>query len=175
MSQDEAEAGAATTIVVVPRPEAGLRVGPAGVSSMAGDTDVRPFAAAIAPDAVTCRPAFGRSQDRLHALARTVVPDIDLEIPGLSLFYEVTTSDPTHVEELLESLRDSDVVDGAYVRPPPLPATVVVNDQGPLLVEPPPGGGGDAMYVTPAQPSPMTSVASRTNACAAQSESPGVV
>jgi len=136
MSQTPVAAGAAD-IVVITQPEAGVRVGRSGVTSVVRDVDVRPLAAALSADSVTVQPAFGRSEDRLQAMAGTVVPEVDLEIPDLSVFYEVRTSDPAHVEELLQSLRDSELVDAAYVRPQPYPATVLINDQGPLLVAPP--------------------------------------
>lgn len=125
-------------LIVVAKPDIGLRAGAAGIASRAG-ADVSSLADILASEGAHLRPLFGVSEERLRAQAADAAPDA----PDLSVYYTVDAPD-ARLDELAEQLLADDAVEAAYVKPAAeLPVALEVehpqeiNDQLPLSEEPP--------------------------------------
>lgn len=125
-------------LIVVAKPDIGLRAGAAGIASRAG-ADVSSLADILSSEGAHLRPLFGVSEERLRAQAADAAPDA----PDLSVYYTVDAPD-ARLDELAEQLLADDAVEAAYVKPAAeLPVALEVehpqeiNDQLPLSEEPP--------------------------------------
>ena len=121
-------------LIVVAKREVGLRATRESVASLTG-ADVSSLADLLASEGVTLRPLFGVSEERLQAEAASLAAETGAEVPDLSVYYRVDAPDE-RLDELAERLRQSEVVETAYVKPPAeLPQ--LLNDMVPLPAEPP--------------------------------------
>ncbi len=135
-------------LVVVAKPDAGLRVSPTDVASVTG-ASVSSLETLLVSEGVTLTPLFGESEDRLKDEAAAMAPTAEGEdAPDLSVFYRVDAPDE-RLEDLCERFLKLDVVEAAYIKPPAEPATAVapperetetevVNDMVALEEEAPP-------------------------------------
>jgi len=129
-------------LIVMARPEAGLRVTREGVASAEG-VDATPLEDLLASEGVTLEPLFGESEERLKHEAASLAPATDVEVPDLSIYYRVQAPDE-RLDELAERLREQEVVEAAYVKPAgELPEVVeeqteILNDMLPLAEDAPP-------------------------------------
>jgi len=130
-------------LVIIAKPEVELRVGRDGLRSASG-ADVASFDSFLASEAVTLRPLFGVSEERLKAQVATFSTPDTPEVPDLSLFYKVDAPD-SHLDELAERFRQQDTVEAAFVKPPAElaqlvevePETITLNTMLPRDEEPP--------------------------------------
>lgn len=121
-------------LIVVTKREAGLRVAREGLASVQG-ADVTALRDLLAYEAITLRPLFGASEERLKTATEALTATTDADVPDLSLYYRVEAPDE-RLDELAEHLRQLDLVDAAYVKPPAeLPE--LLDEIAPLAQEPP--------------------------------------
>ncbi|HEX2091962.1 MAG TPA: S8 family serine peptidase [Longimicrobiaceae bacterium] len=123
-------------LIVVSHREAGLRAGAAGVASVGG-ADVTPLRQLLAAKGVSIRPLFGTSEERILRAAESAAEATGTTPPDLSVFYRVDAPD-ARLDELAAALREQDVVDAAYVKPPVSPAVLGINDMVPAAADAPP-------------------------------------
>ena len=123
-------------LVVVARPDTGLRALASGVISSTG-ADTGALQARLAARGAVLRPLFGLSEDRLRAqrdllTADQPYPDATLaQVPDLSLFYKVEGSGD--LEQLAEELRQDPLIDAAYVKPAGQPPVLTAVERGDRL------------------------------------------
>ena len=110
-------------LVVVAEPDARLRVGEAGISSLAG-AETSALNDFIAEEGVTLEPLFGISEDHLEYNASWVTSQTGLDVPDLTSYYRVRAEDE-RLEALATGLEALPGVAGAYVKPAPVPASAV--------------------------------------------------
>ncbi len=122
-------------LIVVARPEAGLRATMAGVASATG-ADVGSLATVLAAEGVRLRPLFGMTEERLQAQVASLAAETGEALPDLSTYYRVDAPDE-RLDALAASLRDLDVVEAAYVKPGAEPPFLPVAEAVPLTDEPP--------------------------------------
>lgn len=105
-------------LVVVAQPSAQLESSREGVASAAG-VDVSPLAAVLAQEGVALQPLFGVSEARLRSEAAAMAAEAPPgeTPPDLSVFYRVQAPDE-RLEALAGRLRELDVVEAAYIKPP---------------------------------------------------------
>ena len=128
-------------LIVIAKPEAGLRATKDGVASAAG-ADVSALSELLASEGVTLKPLFGLSEDRMRDRTASLAAETTEEVPDLSVYYHVDAPDE-RLDQLAESLRQLDAVEAAYVKPPAEPPAVAteeikaLNDMQPRSDEPP--------------------------------------
>lgn len=128
-------------LIVIVRPQAGLRVTREGVTSIEG-VDITPMANLLASEGVTLEPLFGESEERIKHEAASLAPTTDVTVPDLSIYYRVRAPDE-RLDELAERLRELEIVEAAYVKPPAEPPVAIekyaemLNDLLPLAEEAP--------------------------------------
>jgi hypothetical protein len=120
--------GGQPELIVIAKPEAGLRALAGGVASVA-DIDTESLGSLLVSHGAAMRPLFGLSEDRLRAqvAALGVPPEADegrdaTPLPDLALFYRVA-AEVGQLAQLAEELLANDLVEAAYVKPagePPL-------------------------------------------------------
>jgi hypothetical protein len=138
-------------LVVIMKPEAGMRALAAGPASITG-ADTTSFTAILAEHGAHIRPLFGLSEDRLRTQIETLVPAapaiggaVHLP-PDLALFYRVAAAED-RLDTLAQQLLDHNLVEAAYVKPPASPPIAIhpwvmgMNDMQP--------SAGDAPSATP--------------------------
>ncbi len=129
-------------LIVIARREAGLRATMEGIASVEG-ADVTPLADLLASESVTLRPLFGISEERIQAKTPSLAADTGADVLDLSVYYRVEAPDE-RLEELAARLREQEVVEAAYVKPPAeLPVALnetseMLNDMVPSAAEAPP-------------------------------------
>ena len=129
-------------LIVIAKREAGLRVTREGIASVEG-ADVNSLADVLASESAVMRPLFGTSEEQIQARTASVAAETDADVPDLSVYYRVEAPDE-RLEELAARLREQDVVEAAYVKPPAeLPIALdqvseIFNDMVPLAEEAPP-------------------------------------
>src|SRR6266853_1548970 len=106
-------------LIVVAKPEAGLRSTPSGVASVAG-MDITPLAGLLASENLRLKPLFGDSEEQVRAQAASLPASAGI-VPDLSVYYHVEAPDEK-LDYLAESFRQHGVVEAAYVKPPAEPA-----------------------------------------------------
>ena len=122
-------------LIVVARPEAGLRARGFAVASAAGD-DVADLAHLLAAEGATMVPLFGATEERvMRAAARS--PSAPAR--EMALYYRVGADDD-RLDELATKLAAQPQIEAAFVKPPSEPAAFL-NDMLPI--------SGDAPPVTP--------------------------
>src|SRR5215210_1277701 len=141
--------GGRAELVMIARPEAGLRATAGGPASVA-DADTTPLASLLDAHGAAMRPLFGLSEDRLRAQVDAIPAAPEAEgaeaPPDLGLFYRVAAPED-RLAELADELLADPLVEAAYVKPPGEPPTTTletaeaIND---MLPEP-----GDAPPATP--------------------------
>jgi hypothetical protein len=104
------------SITVIVRPDVGLRVAAAGITSV-GSAEAREFAAALASAGLASAPLFGANEKQLATMARAPAEETDVDIPDLSGFYRVTGPTGIDLEAAAAALRQLDFVAAAYVAP----------------------------------------------------------
>jgi hypothetical protein len=122
-------------LIVVSKPEAGLRAAGPEIASATG-AEVASLASLIASEGISLQPLFGASEERLRAEAAAAETETGKEMPDLSLYYRVEAPDE-RLDELAERLNESELIDGAYVKPAGEPPRGI-NDMVPALVDAPP-------------------------------------
>lgn len=128
-------------LIVVAKPEVGLRARPEGLASAQG-ADVSALSKVLGDEGATIEPLHGTTEERLHEEAAAVATEADREVPDLSVYYHVRVPED-RMQALAEKLNELETVDAAYVKPPgetPV-ATVDVaealNDMVPVVESPP--------------------------------------
>jgi hypothetical protein len=143
-------------LIVVVRADTGLRTTRGGVESMAS-ADLRGLQNVLGDAGVSLQPLFGASEERVRA-SMMALPD-SADVPEMDKFYYVDAPQE-QMEELAESLRELDEVEGAYVKPkgePPVEAMEAIdrslNDMAPADEDPPavtPNFSARQIYLNPA-------------------------
>lgn len=122
-------------LIVVMKREFGLRTTREGVVSTSGK-DTVPLNDFLASEGIMIEPLFGKSEDRLQAEAASIAEATGEDVPDLSKYYLVQAPDE-RLDDLAESFRKIDGIDGAYVKPPAELANFRLNEMAPLAIEPP--------------------------------------
>jgi acyl-CoA hydrolase len=148
--------GGRPELVVIAKPEAGLRALRGSVASVT-DADTTSLDSLLSAHGAVMRPLFGLSEDRLRAQRAAVAaaspgaaagdggsPDGGAEpVPPLEVFYRVAADDD-RLEQLAAELLADDLVEAAYVKPPGEPPSTailgqaLVNDMQPDFNDAPP-------------------------------------
>jgi hypothetical protein len=103
-------------LIVVAKPQAGLRAGEAGVASTV-DADVSSLTAALSAAGASMRPLFGPTEEEARAAVESLPATEDgPAMADLGLFYRVT-ADEEQLADLATRLHADDLVDAAYVKP----------------------------------------------------------
>lgn len=121
-------------LIVVAQPQAEVRATREGVFSAQG-ADVAPLEELLSSEGVSMRPLFGISEKRLRAETSSLAATTDADVPDLSVYYRVDAPDE-RLDELAERLREQDVIEAAYVKPPAVPPQLL-NEWVPRSEEPP--------------------------------------
>src|SRR5262245_19177035 len=74
-------------LIVIARPDAGLRATAGGSVTSFRDIDVAPLAQLLANQGATIEPLFGASEQRLQAATRSLESTTSDDVPDLSVFY----------------------------------------------------------------------------------------
>lgn len=122
-------------LVVVMRPESGLRASAGRFAAMSGaPTDT--LSNLLRDHNASLRPLFGITEERVLARSAALGGAMDTEPTELSTFYLVDAP-PDRLEALQSDLLGHDLVDGAYVKPGAEPPALL-NDMAPTPEEAPP-------------------------------------
>ena len=121
-------------LIVVAQPQAELRATREDVFSARG-ADVAPLEELLSSEGVSMRPLFGISEERLKAETSSLAATTGVDVPDLSVYYRVDAPDE-RLDELAERLREQDVIEAAYVKPPAAPPQLL-NEMAPRSEEPP--------------------------------------
>jgi hypothetical protein len=111
-------------LVVIAKPDAGLRVRATELASTAG-ADTTPLADVLTRYGASLEPIFGASEER--ARARMAAVPIAESLPDFGLFYNVAAEE-ARLDELAENLLAQDLVEAAYVKPAATVPQQVVDD-----------------------------------------------
>ena len=131
-------------LIVIAKTDAGLRATPAieeRVASSVG-ADVTPLSELLRSEDITLQPLFGLHEERMLNRTASLAVETGEEVPDLSGYYHIEAPDE-RLDALAESLRQLDVVEAAYVKPPGEPPMAtdeeieVINDMQPKAEEPP--------------------------------------
>ena len=122
-------------LIVLAKPEAELRATREGGVASAQEADIAPLADLLASEDVNLRPLFGVSEERLKAKTASLSATTGVDVPDLALYYRVEAPDE-RLDDLAEQLREQDVVEAAYVKPPGEPPQWL-NNMAPSAEEPP--------------------------------------
>ena len=129
---DEAMIVGERMLVVVAKPESGLRSHEGMMASATGE-DTGDLQDVLNQYSAKMTTLFGEDEERLMARSAEAMPEDDGEAPDLYLYYAVDAADDA-LDELAGKLAALPTVDGAYVKPPPeLPMAVaeLVTDADP--------------------------------------------
>lgn len=130
---DEAPA-AGSELVVMTRPQAAFRASAGRFLSAAGE-DVSDIEGILRGHGATMRPVFGPTEERVTRVLTAQAEAAQRPMEDLSRFYAVDAP-AERLEELRESLAESELVEAAFIKPPTeLP---VLNTMPPAPEEPPP-------------------------------------
>ncbi|SEL46713.1 S8 family peptidase [Haloferax larsenii] len=129
-------------LVMVAKPDVELRARPDGLTS-AANADLSPLSDVLDDEGATIEPLFGTTEERLRADVEAVASESDMDVPDLSLYYNVD-ADEDRMEAVAKRLNELDAVEAAYVKPPAEPAEAVgeaeveaLNDMTPAMESPP--------------------------------------
>ena len=125
----------ARELIVVVRPEVGLRATPNMVESTRG-SNVTSINQLLQTNNATMVPVFGNEERVRRSLSAVAAPPI-ADIPDLTSFYHVVADD-NRLDRLAEELLSQDIVDSAYVKPSMSPPIIPEPDVGPAEGEAPP-------------------------------------
>jgi hypothetical protein len=116
-------------LILVAKPEAGLRVGASGLSSAAGAaTDS--LADVLNSHRASLQPLFGGSEERIQASVASL-PSAE-GLPDMGLYYHVIADD-ADLDQLAEDLMADDLVEAAYVKPAASTPRTVVDEAAETL------------------------------------------
>jgi hypothetical protein len=121
-------------LIVVAQPQAELRATREDVFSARG-ADIAPLEELLSSEGVSMRPLFGISEERLRTETSSLAATTGADVPDLSVYYRVDAPDE-RLDELAERLREQDVIEAAYVKPPVAPPQLL-NEMAPRSEEPP--------------------------------------
>ena len=141
----------ARELVVMMKPDVGLRAKAAGIASLAG-VDVSHLSQTIDAAGALLRPLFDTTEDRLEK-AHATLAAAGIQVPALSHYYRVHADDGK-LDALAHALAASPLVMAAYVKPAatlaglndmtpksaPAPATTPDFSARQLYLDPAPGG-----------------------------------
>jgi hypothetical protein len=116
-------------LIVITKPNFGLRVSRDGIASVTG-ADVSSLENVLGAEGVTLKPLFGINEDRIQAKTALLAAETGSDVPDLSVYYQVEAPDE-RLEELAERLRQLEGIEAAYVKPPAEPAAFRFNDMPP--------------------------------------------
>jgi hypothetical protein len=102
-------------LIVIAKPEIGLRATREGVASVEG-ADLTSLTDLLSAEGVTLQPLFGMSEERFLAHAASLSATTEAEVPDLSVYYRVEAPDE-RLEQLAERLGQLETVEAAYVKP----------------------------------------------------------
>jgi subtilisin family serine protease len=120
-------------LVVIARQEAALRAAGEEVASAAG-ADTASLSSVLTDTGVSMRPLFGATEERLRDETASLMAESGMAVPDLSVFYRVEAPDE-RLDELAERLREEEVIEAAYVKPPAVPPQEL-NEMVPVGEEP---------------------------------------
>ncbi|RKH22025.1 S8 family serine peptidase [Corallococcus sp. CA031C] len=122
-------------LVVIAKPEAGLRARATGLQSTT-NLDVAPLTKVLQASKARLIPLFGPTEE--HAAPKAAA-GVDGGAPMVQLqrYYRVEAADE-QLDALARSLRALPMVEAAYVKPPAEPAYEVLNTMQPQVVDAPP-------------------------------------
>lgn len=133
-SQGEGDLFSERELVVVAQPEAVLRASLDGVASAAG-ADTSSLDSMLSDADVMMRPLFGANEERLRNETASLIDPSGVGVPDLSLFYRVEAPDE-RLDDLAERMREQEVIQAAYVKPPATPPQEGINKMTPRSEEP---------------------------------------
>lgn len=120
---ESATSGAARQLIVIAKPDVGLRVTAEAVTSATG-AEVTGLASFLTQEGLQLESLFGLSEERIYAAATDLAEKIGAELPDLSVYYRLDLPED-RAEELAGRLRQLDGIEGAYFQPPAsLPAEI---------------------------------------------------
>jgi hypothetical protein len=123
-------------LVVIVAADAEVRARADGLESLAG-ADVDGVRDVLERHGATMATLFGETEPRLHARSESVAASSGEDVPDLAVFYRVDAPDEV-LDELAEALREQDVVEAAYVKPPAQPPLMILGEEiAPSLDAPP--------------------------------------
>lgn len=116
-------ASSARELIVIAKPDVGLRVGARGITAAAADAS--PLVAILEEAGAVMRPLFGPSEERVRAGTAALLTNDDPALPApWDSFYHVDADDED-LDELAARLYDQELVEAAYVKPGGQPPTLV--------------------------------------------------
>ena len=131
-------------LIVVAKPEAGLRASNEMVASIMGE-DVSTLNSVLSESGAKLIPVFGPEERVAIAMSSAMAARADAlsetGLPDMTTFYRVVAEDE-NLDDLASRLIETDVVEAAYVKPAPLPPTMF---EQPIM----PPNPADAPPVTP--------------------------
>ena len=101
-------------LIIVAKPDAGLRASPEGVASITGK-DVSAFADMVSAKDIVIEPLFGISEERIEARA-AMMTAASPEETHMSQFYSVRAPDEK-LDELADKFLKNPLVESSYVKP----------------------------------------------------------
>ena len=108
-------------LIVIAKPEARLRATPTGSVRSLEAVDVASLEDLLSAEDVSLVPLFGVSEERITLETQAFAAAAEAPLPDFSTFYRVQAPDE-RLEELADNLREADVVEAAYIKPPAEPA-----------------------------------------------------
>jgi len=139
-------------LIIVTRPEAGLRAARGAVESVAGH-DVDPLNRLLAASGAEMVPVFGSESRVARAMAAAAPEAAAAFTHDLTSFYRVKADDD-QLDALAAKMLDLDLVEGAYVKPEVQPPVFIEEFMAPRVAEEPPAATPDfsaqQLYLDPA-------------------------
>lgn len=126
--------GSGRELIVVAKPDVGLRVRMSGLASLA-DMDVGSLQDFLSIERIKLKPLFGITEDRIKDEVSTLSAKTRESLPDLSVYYRVQAPEE-RLEEVAKNLRQQEVIEAAYIKPPAFPA-FWPDDAVPSMEEPP--------------------------------------
>lgn len=126
--------GTPPELIIIAKPEAGLRAAPSGLSSVSG-ANVRSLNSLLESSNATMVPVFG-SEERVARSMSAAPPELREQMPEMAAFYKVEAAEDK-LEKIAEKLLDEDLVEAAYVQPRAYPPTIDVEPKAAAEEAPP--------------------------------------
>jgi Subtilase family len=136
-------------LVVIAKPEAALRARGTAVTSATG-ADIGKLTRILGESGARIQPLFAETEERARLKSVAAAPE-GADVPELHLFYSVEAPDEK-LDELASRLASLPAVAGAYVTPPPQPATGLAEAAAPRF----PGEGINTMAPAEVEAPPAT-------------------
>ena len=126
--------GSGRELIVVAKPDAGLRVRISGLASVGG-ADIGSLQDFLSAEGVKLKPLFGTTEDRIKDEVSTLATKTRESLPDLSVYYRVQAPEE-RLDKLADNLRHQPAVEAAYIKPHAFPA-FWPDDALPSMEEPP--------------------------------------